>query len=119
MVTGLSFGAHKGEVFGLLGVNGSGKTTTFRMLTGSTEITSGDAFIGSYSVQKQARKAHIHLGYCPQSDAFIMELTGRETLTMFARLKGIKENNVPDLIEDVASKLLFSRYLGKQIGMYR
>ena len=41
----LTFGVQRGECFGLLGVNGAGKTSTFKMLTGDSPITSGDAFV--------------------------------------------------------------------------
>ncbi|CAG7819982.1 unnamed protein product, partial [Allacma fusca] len=87
-VDNLNLGVKKGEIFGLLGINGAGKTTTFKMLTGDCSITSGDAYINSFSIKNHRRKAHSYLGYCPQFDACIEELTGRETLTMFGRIKG-------------------------------
>ena len=119
VVNGLSFGVERGEIFGLLGGNGCGKTTVFKILTGCETASSGDAFISSYSVLRQRRKAHRHLGYCPQTDALIPELTGRETLTLFARLKGMKESNIESLVQDVASKLMFTKHLDKQTGEYR
>lgn len=51
-----------GEVFGLLGVNGAGKTTTFKMLMGDETISSGDAFVGGYSVKRNITKVHENIG---------------------------------------------------------
>lgn len=52
----ISLAVQKGECFGLLGFNGAGKTTTFKMLTGEETITSGDAFIGGYSISSDIGK---------------------------------------------------------------
>lgn len=52
----ISLAVHKGECFGLLGFNGAGKTTTFKMLTGEETITSGDAFVGGYSISSEIGK---------------------------------------------------------------
>ena len=47
---GLTFGVHPGECFGLLGVNGAGKTSTFKMLTADTSVSSGEAFLCGHSI---------------------------------------------------------------------
>lgn len=52
----ISLAVQKGECFGLLGFNGAGKTTTFKMLTGEETITSGDAFVGGYSISSDIGK---------------------------------------------------------------
>ena len=52
----LSLGIQRGECFGLLGVNGAGKTSTFKMLTGDEIVSSGDAFLKRYSIRKDIRK---------------------------------------------------------------
>ena len=52
----VSLAVQKGECFGLLGFNGAGKTTTFKMLTGEETITSGDAFVGGYSISSDIGK---------------------------------------------------------------
>ena len=52
----ISLAVQKGECFGLLGFNGAGKTTTFKMLTGEETITSGDAFVGGYSISSEIGK---------------------------------------------------------------
>lgn len=52
----ISLAVQKGECFGLLGFNGAGKTTTFKMLTGEETVTSGDAFVGGYSISSDIGK---------------------------------------------------------------
>jgi ATP-binding cassette subfamily A (ABC1) protein 3 len=58
----ISFGIENGECFTLLGVNGAGKTSTFKMLTGEIKPTSGDAYIDGYSVSQNLGEARKLLG---------------------------------------------------------
>lgn len=74
------------ECFGLLGVNGAGKTTTFNILTGQSFATSGEATIGGHDVTE-----HISIGYCPQFDALMLDLTGRECLEILAQMHGFSD----------------------------
>ncbi|XP_049522545.1 LOW QUALITY PROTEIN: phospholipid-transporting ATPase ABCA3-like [Dermacentor silvarum] len=90
VLQGLSFTVATGECFGLLGVNGVGKTTTFRILTGDILPHAGDAYIGACSLVKNTREFQRYIGYCPQKDGLLDMLTGEETLVLFARLKGIQ-----------------------------
>ncbi|XP_016402931.1 ATP-binding cassette sub-family A member 7-like, partial [Sinocyclocheilus rhinocerous] len=93
-VNRLCLGIPRGECFGLLGVNGAGKTSTFRMLTGDTCITYGEAFLSNHSVLTEMEKVHQLMGYCPQFDAISDLLTGREHLEFYARLRGVPEAHV-------------------------
>ena len=68
----MSFRVSKGHCFGLLGVNGAGKTATFQMMTGENLITSGDVSIcGSAVSTNNWRDATKNIGYCPQFDAVV------------------------------------------------
>uniref|UniRef100_A0AC34Q5V6 ABC transporter domain-containing protein n=2 Tax=Panagrolaimus sp. JU765 TaxID=591449 RepID=A0AC34Q5V6_9BILA len=82
-VCSLSLAIPEGECFGLLGANGAGKSTSFNMITGSLEPTSGDAFVLGSDVKNKPK-----FGFCPQSDAVLPDLTVWETLKLFARLSG-------------------------------
>lgn len=84
-VNQLCWGVPAGECFGLLGVNGAGKSSTFRMLTGDTLITSGDAFIDGHSVKNERNHCNKYIGYCPQFDALYDELSPREHLSLYSR----------------------------------
>nr|QNH67855.1 ATP-binding cassette transporter subfamily A member 1-like protein X1 [Brachionus rotundiformis] len=98
-VKDLCIGLNKGECFGLIGVNGAGKTTSFKMITGEIPISGGDVYVNNYSVSRQIEKVHQNIGYCPQTDAIFPLLTAREHLIFFARLRGIPEQYVKQVSE--------------------
>ncbi|XP_077531563.1 phospholipid-transporting ATPase ABCA3-like isoform X3 [Haemaphysalis longicornis] len=102
-VDNLTFSVHKNECFGLLGVNGAGKTTTFRMLTGDIPMSSGNAFLGTASLQDNLQEFQSKIGYCPQFDAQIDKLTGRETLELFALIRGVPSHRVPSVVNYMIS----------------
>ncbi|CAG7716860.1 unnamed protein product, partial [Allacma fusca] len=114
----LNLGVAKGETFGLLGVNGAGKTTTFKMITGDIPITSGDVFVCRNSIKRNLAAVYKNLGYCPQFDAVIEQLTGRETIKMFANLRGIKETHIDRIVNNLAENLLFTQHIDKKVGLY-
>ena len=93
----LSLGIRAGECFGLLGINGAGKSTTFKMITGEELPSAGDVLINGNSILKQRQKAFDNIGYCPQKNAIFPLLTAREHLTFYARLRGIPEKYVKDV----------------------
>jgi len=78
----------QGEVFGYLGPNGAGKTTTIRTLLDQIRPTSGSAFILGRDVHEQAVEIRRHLGYVPDDLTMYPDLTGHDTLTYFANLRG-------------------------------
>lgn len=106
------------ECFGLLGINGAGKTTTFKMMTGDELISSGDAFIQGYSMRNQMHKVHTLIGYCPQFDALLLDLTGRETLRVFSLLRGIPRNEINEVTNKLSTELGFHQHLDKQIKAF-
>ena len=81
----LSFEVKEGEIFGLLGLNGSGKTTTLRCLVGLLKPTSGLAEVFGKSAYQDAR-IRSELGYLPENLSFSPHLSAGEILTLFARL---------------------------------
>ncbi|KAL3053729.1 hypothetical protein OYC64_006118 [Pagothenia borchgrevinki] len=114
----LSLAVGKGECFGLLGFNGAGKTTTFKMLTGDETVTSGDAYIDGYSILRDIKKVQQRIGYCPQFDALLDHMTGRETLSMYSRLRGIPERYVSGCVENVLRSLLLEPHADKLVRSY-
>ncbi|XP_051957162.1 phospholipid-transporting ATPase ABCA1 [Xyrauchen texanus] len=117
-VNRLCLGIPRGECFGLLGVNGAGKTSTFRMLTGDTSITYGEAFLSNHSVLTEMEKVHQLMGYCPQFDAINDLLTGREHLEFYARLRGVPEAHVAKVAQWGVQKLGLSQYAEREAGGY-
>ena len=84
----LSFTVQRGEVFGFLGPNGAGKTTTIRMLLDEIRPTAGRASILGLDTHAKSVEIRRHLGYIPGDLALYPNLTGRDTLTYFANLRG-------------------------------
>ena len=97
----LTFGVHKKECFGLLGVNGAGKTTTFSMLTGDVNPSEGNAFIENIALNSNRKLFQQQIGYCPQFDALLDRLTGEEMLYLFSRLRGIPENRIKSEVKNI------------------
>ena len=87
------------EIFGLLGPNGSGKTTTVLMLTTLLRPTAGSASICGYDVVKDSARVREQISYVPQDMAVDIKLTGRENVALFAKLYGIPHRN--DTIDEV------------------
>ncbi|XP_050627179.1 phospholipid-transporting ATPase ABCA7 [Macaca thibetana thibetana] len=114
----LCLGIPPGECFGLLGVNGAGKTSTFRMVTGDTLASGGEAVLAGHSVAQEPSAAHLSMGYCPQSDAIFELLTGREHLELFARLRGVPETQVAQTAGSGLARLGLSWYADRPAGTY-
>ncbi|XP_012735452.2 phospholipid-transporting ATPase ABCA1 isoform X1 [Fundulus heteroclitus] len=114
----LCLGIPRSECFGLLGVNGAGKTSTFRMLTGDTPITHGEAFLSQHSVLTEMERVHQLMGYCPQFDAISDLLTGREHLELYARLRGVPEESVTKVAQWGVRKLGLTQYAEQEAGGY-
>uniref|UniRef100_A0A669EVN9 P-type phospholipid transporter n=1 Tax=Oreochromis niloticus TaxID=8128 RepID=A0A669EVN9_ORENI len=114
----LCLGIPRSECFGLLGVNGAGKTSTFRMLTGDTPVTHGEAFLSQHSVLTEMEQVHQLMGYCPQFDAISDLLTGREHLELYARLRGVPEEFVSKVAQWGVKKLGLTQYADQEAGGY-
>ncbi|XP_066132949.1 phospholipid-transporting ATPase ABCA3-like [Saccopteryx bilineata] len=93
-VKNISITIQRGECFGLLGFNGAGKTSTFQILSGEQTATSGHVFIDNSCITEDIQKVKSRVGYCPQSDALLEFMTGREIMTMYARLWGVSEPQI-------------------------
>lgn len=83
-VNDLSFGLQQGECFALLGVNGAGKSTTFKSLTGEVTPTKGKVQISGHDIQKEFDKARKLIGYCPQENLIFDDMTSEEHLIYYA-----------------------------------
>jgi len=111
-----SFAVDKGECFALLGVNGAGKTSTFKSLTKGVEATSGEVTIMGYNVKNQFNKARQFIGYCPQYDTIFDLLTVEQHLQYYCVIKNIPVNYREALIERSLKRLRLSIYKNKFAG---
>lgn len=117
-VAGISLGIPCGECFGLLGVNGAGKTTTFSILTGDINMTSGTAIIDGKDIRTSLKSVRQGLGYCPQFDALIERMTSREQLRMYARLRGVPEDQIDEVVNTEIKRLDLLEYADARCGTY-
>ncbi|CAF0858674.1 unnamed protein product [Adineta steineri] len=105
----LTFGAKRGEAFGLLGYNGAGKTTTFRTVVGDIMSTHGTAYIDEQNVRRRIRSTR-HLGYCPQQDCSMDFLTVRDSLYLLARIRGVETSRLKSIVETISSLFLLDPF---------
>ncbi len=95
----------RGEVFCLLGPNGSGKTTFLRMLTGFLLPSSGSLRVAGYDVTQQANAAKQRIGYAPESVPMYRHMRVGEFLRFMARLRGVAPANVTSAVVRAAGRL--------------
>ena len=117
-VKGVSFGVKRGECFGLLGTNGAGKTSTFKVLSGEITPNYGLARIAGLNVETDMKAIGSLIGYCPQFDALLENLTAKEHLELYAAIKGIPHNMRPKLIENKLHQLNLKQYENVLAGTY-
>lgn len=103
------------ECFGLLGINGAGKTSTFQMLTGDEKISYGDAWVNGLSLKSSMNEVNKRIGYCPQFDALLDDLTMAETIKIFCLLRGIRCKDIRYINETLANEFGFKRHLNKKV----
>ena len=105
-VNNISLSINKGEIFGFLGPNGSGKTTTIRMLCGLLTPDKGNGWCLGYDIVKQSREIKAEVGYMPQRFSLYEELTVFENLDFIARVYSIHKRRIA--IANIIEKMGFS-----------
>jgi ABC-2 type transport system ATP-binding protein len=123
-VENISFSIYKGEIFGFLGPNAAGKTTTINMLTGMAKITGGRIFYKDDEITARIKKFQRHIGVVPDESNLYPEMTGFENLCFSASLYGIsrpeREKRAKELLEIFQlSGAGNRRYKGYSKGMKR
>jgi ABC-type multidrug transport system ATPase subunit len=119
-VSNLFFSVKKGECLGFLGANGAGKSTTMKMLTGDVYPSegSGTALMGGLDLLKEPYEVRRLIGYCPQFDALLPLMTGREHLYLFARIKCVPAEKLDGFVSYMIRKLGLVHLADKPAGTY-
>ncbi|KAG4068832.1 hypothetical protein HA402_004980 [Bradysia odoriphaga] len=115
-VNQVSLDIKQAECFGLLGNNGAGKTSIFKMLTGEELISSGDIYLHGLNLKTDIRKIYKCIGYCPQFDALFENLTGREILEIFALIRGVQRNEIAAYAVRAATDLDLIEHIDKHVS---
>jgi ABC-2 type transport system ATP-binding protein len=105
-----------GEVFCLLGPNGSGKTTFLRMLTGYLSPSTGRLAVAGHDTVREPMQARGRLGYVPESVPLYRHMRVREFLTFMARLRHVPRADVATAVDRVTAQLALDEVLGKPIS---
>ena len=100
-VNNVSFAIQEGEIFGFLGANGAGKSTTIKMITGLTTITGGDVYIMNNSVKYKFEEAMEYVGTIVEIPEFYNYLTGYQNLKYFAKLSNITDKSQIDKVVSI------------------
>jgi sodium transport system ATP-binding protein len=110
----VTFDAHYGEIFGLLGTNGAGKTTTLRVLSTVLKPTAGSATIAEHSVTEHPELVRHSIGFLSASTGVYGRLTAREMMTYFGLLHGMSPEQVVSRIEEIADALDIADFLDRR-----
>lgn len=100
----VGFRIRQGEIFGFLGSNGCGKTTTMRMLAGLLKPTEGEAWLFGKPVDSDDMNVRMRLGYMTQTFSLYNELTVRQNLLLYGRLFRIPEKDVRGRVEEMLAR---------------
>jgi ABC-2 type transport system ATP-binding protein len=104
-VDNVCFEVGNGEVLGLLGPNGSGKTTILRILTGYLHASAGRALVAGYDVVEQGLEARRRIGYVPEDVPLYPNMQVDEFLTFIGRLKGLGAKQLRDAVDAACTHL--------------
>lgn len=113
-VEGLSLEIRSGEAFGLLGLNGSGKTTSFKLALGLLKPSSGEISVLGFSPGDPRASAQI--GFLPELPYFYSFLTPEESLRFYGRLSGLPEQGMPGRIRETLKLVGLSPQGGRKMG---
>jgi ABC-2 type transport system ATP-binding protein len=112
-VNDVSFQVEKGEIFGFLGPNGSGKTTCIKMLTGLLPLSGGAAWVEGLDVRKDAESVRERIGYMSQKFSLYDDLTVSENLQFYGRIYGLSAERMKRRIDEIVQINGLGPYLNR------
>jgi ABC-2 type transport system ATP-binding protein len=112
----ISFAIEEGEVFGFLGANGAGKTTSIRMLTGLLEPTAGTAQVAGCDVRAEPDRVKRRIGYMSQKFALYDDLTVTENIRLYGGIYGLSASEIRARRDRLLQRLGFKHAADEQVG---
>jgi sodium transport system ATP-binding protein len=115
-VDGVSFECRAGEIFGLLGANGAGKTTALRILATILQPSAGSASVMGHDVVAEPEAVRASLGFSSSTTALYPRLTARETLDFFARINGCPKAQARERVARLIQRFGIQEYADARVG---
>jgi len=106
--------AQNGEILTILGENGAGKTTLVKMVIGEIIPSEGSVFVGELDSKKNLKEFRQLIGYCPQFDALAMQLTVKDHLRLYARIKGVKKESMDVAVKQIVDWLGLTQFVNRK-----
>lgn len=103
-VSNISFNVDSGQILGFLGPNGSGKTTTMRIITGFMPATSGTVKVDGFDIFNDSFEARKRIGYLPETPPLYTDMTVTSYLRFVARIKGVPKAEIGDALDRAVSR---------------
>lgn len=118
VISNLSLEVKEGEIFGFLGPNGSGKTTTIKMILRLIDMDSGEIKVAGFDTKKQFEKAMEYIGAIVENPDLYKYMTGRENLKLHARIRNVDSERIEKVLDLVGLKERANEKVGKySLGM--
>lgn len=115
-VNDVSFRAESGQILGFLGPNGSGKTTTMRIITGFMPATAGTVKVAGYDIFEESFAARKRIGYLPESPPLYNDMTVTAYLRFVARIKGLRRAEIPSALDRALERCGLTEVAGRVTG---
>jgi len=115
-VDGVSLEIKAGEIYGLVGADGAGKTTTMRLLVGALKADSGQVDICGYDIERQTEQARSQFGYLSQRFSMYEDLTVLENIRFFAEVRGLKSNEWLPRCNDILEFVGLEKFKERRAG---
>lgn len=115
-VSDISFNVASGQILGFLGPNGSGKTTTMRIITGFMPASSGTVKVAGFDIFDESFEARKRIGYLPESPPLYNDMTVTTYLRFVARIKGMRNIEIPNALERALTRCGLTKVTDRVTG---
>lgn len=118
VLNGINFVVNDGEVYGIIGKNGAGKSTTLKCIMGIIPFEMGTINVSGFDIAKNPNQAKQTIGYVPDDHAIYENLTGREYINFMADVYNVNLEDREERIKKYGDLLNITQHLDKQISAY-